>query len=110
MKTYTEFHGNILISNIGKELRNIAKKEKTAFKVLTGYGSTTGYSKSRSAVLKSLASMKKEGIIKGYFPGEIKLQLLTDKSPYYDSKVNYESIVKSDFDYGNEGIIFVFVK
>lgn len=110
MKTYKEFHGETPISDIGKVLRQIASKEKSAFKILTGYGSTHGVSQSKSAALKSLRNMKKSGLIKGYLPGEVKHMLLDDTSPYYETKVNYEQILKSDSDFGNDGIIFVFVK
>lgn len=110
MKVYTQFYGETLITDIGKELRNIIKTEKNCFKILTGYGSTVGVSKSKNAALKSLAKMKEEGLIKGYFPGEVKDNLLTSASPYYESKINYESIVKRDNDYGNDGIIFIFVR
>lgn len=110
MKTYTQFHGEILISDIGKELRIIAKKEKIAFKVLTGYGSKTGSSRSKNAVLKSLSKMKKEGLINGFFPGEIKNLLLTSSSPFYESKLKYEKAIKFDSDYGNDGVTFIFIR
>ena len=109
MKTYSQFHGEILISEIGKELRKIVKNEKVSFKVLTGYGSASGSSKSKIAVLKSLSRMKKEGLIKAYLPGEIKNQILLDNSPFYNDKVNYESLLRNDKDFGNDGIIFVFL-
>lgn len=110
MKTYKEFHGDINISDIGKELRKIVSTEKKSFKIMTGYGSTTGNSISKGSALKSLKNMKKEGLIKGYLPGEVKYILLNDNSPYYETKLTYESQIKSDVDFGNEGIIFVFVK
>ena len=110
IKTYKQFHGNILISNIGSELRLIVKKENSNFKVLTGYGSTSGFSNSKTAVLKSLAKMKKEGLIKGFLPGEVKLQILMHTSSFYETKIAYERLIKNDSDYGNDGIIFVFVK
>lgn len=110
MNTYEQFHGDLLISDIGKELRKIAKLEKTYFKVLTGYGSNSGHSKSKNAVLKSLNKMKKEGLIKGYIPGELKNQILSNDSPYYDTKVNYEGILRNDPDFGNDGIVFIFIK
>lgn len=109
MKTYKQFHGDILISNIGKELRLIVKTNKTSFKVLTGYGSFNGKSSSKGAVLKSLSKMKKEGLISGYFPGEVKSQILKDNSVFYDYKLKYETRVKKDYDYGNAGIIFIFI-
>lgn len=110
MKTYRQFHGEILISEIGKELRDIVKREKSAFKILTGYGSSSGKSNSKHAALKSLRNMKKQGLIKGYCPGEVKNQLLSDNSPFYETKSLYESVLKNDSDFGNDGIIFVFVK
>lgn len=110
MKTYRQFHGEILISEIGKELRDIVKNEKSAFKILTGYGSTGGSSSSKQSALKSLRNMKKQGLIKGYCPGEVKNQLLNQTSPFLETKSMYESVLKSDPDFGNDGIIFVFVK
>ena len=110
MKTYKQFHGEVLITDIGKELRSIANIEKTSFKILTGYGSSTGQSQSKHAALKSLRNMKKKGLIKGYLPGEVKHQLLAETSPFYEAKEMYANIIKSDSDYGNDGIIFVFVK
>ena len=62
MKTYDIFHGYTLISEIGKELRKIIINEKSSFKILTGYGSKTGFSKSKQAALRSLAKIKKEGL------------------------------------------------
>jgi hypothetical protein len=110
IKTYKEFHGEIPISDIGKELRKILNKEKNSFKIMTGYGSTTGKSSSKNTALKSLWKMKKEGLIKGYLPGEVKDFLLSETSPYYEAKLQYETLLKSDNDFGNDGIIFVFVK
>lgn len=110
MRTYKQFHGDILISEIGKELREIVKSEKSAFKILTGYGSSSGVSNSKHAALKSLKSMKKQGLIKGYCPGEVKNQLLTQTSPFLETKSLYESVLKSDPDFGNDGIIFIFIK
>ena len=79
MKTYKEFHGEIPISDIGKYLREIVKKEKTSFKILTGYGSTSNISKSKNAAIKSLIKMKNEGLIKAFLPGEVSTKLLTEK-------------------------------
>ena len=109
MKTYTEFHGGIEVKNIGKRLREICKKEKM-FKIMTGYGSSSGVSLSKNSAIKSLSKMKKEGIIKGFFPGEVKNILLDEKSIYYEDKLIFSNHVKNDNDYGNDGIIFVFVK
>lgn len=111
MKTYKQFHGDIPIKDIGKELRKVAKTE-TQFKILTGYGSSSGISKSKSAALTSLKNMKKEGLIRGYFPAEIGTKILKPQDAFYDVKLEYEKLVKFDSDYkaGNDGIIFVFVK
>ena len=109
MKTYN-IYGNILISEVGKELRRIIKFEKTAFKVLTGYGSKTGVSQSKNAALKSLRKMKKENLIDGYIVGDSLKKLLTDpNSDEYEAKMKYERRLRNDKDYGNPGIIFVFV-
>ena len=111
MKTYKEFHGQIQLSDIGKQLRVIAKSEKSSFKVMTGYGSESGSSKSKEAVLKSLSNMVKEGMIKGYLPGEVKDHLITPTSKlsrYLEDKLKFESLIKKDLDYGNTGIVFVF--
>lgn len=107
MKTYREFHGEIPISDIGKRLREIAKRDNTSFKILTGYGSTSQVSKSKQAAIKSLNKMKKEGLIKGYLPGEIKYKILTQKDCYYEDKITFQDLIKNDPDYGNDGIIFV---
>ena len=90
MKVYEEFHGNMVISKIDSQLRQLVKREKKSFKILTGYGSTGGFSNSKSTALKSLAKLLNEGLIKGYFPGEVKNNLLNLKSPYYDSKLKFE--------------------
>ncbi len=110
MKTYKQFHGDIEISEIGRELRKIAKQEKESFKILTGYGSTSGVSQSRISAIKSLRKMKKEGLISAFFPGEVRHQLLESTSPYYDAKIKYGEKVKQDIDFGNEGIIFIFIE
>lgn len=111
MNTYREFHGEIEISQIGKRLREIAKKEPNNFKIMTGYGSSSGFSRSKEAVLKSLRKMVKEKLIKGFLPGEIKDHLLSPNSKFFiylEDKLLYEPIINKDFDYGNPGIIFVF--
>lgn len=110
MKIYKQFHGEINKEDIGKELREIIKKEKNNFKVLTGYGSTCGKSSSKQAVIKSLNKMKKEGFIQGYLPGDIKYKILDNQSSFYEDKLKYSVYIKNDADYGNEGIIFVFMK
>ena len=110
MKVYKDFHGETLITDIGKRLREIVKEEKNDFKIMTGYGSTCGRSKSKSASLKSLAKMKKEGLIKDYIPGDALSSILTTNSPYYETKQKYHSLIKNDPDYGNDGIIFIFMK
>jgi hypothetical protein len=109
MNVYRQFHGDIPINEIGRELRRLVMLEKENFKILTGYGSSKGTSHSKSAALKALEKMKHEGMINGYLPGEVKQQLLTDKSPFYESKMQYDTLVKSDTDYGNDGIIYIFV-
>lgn len=111
MNTYKAFHGDIPLSDIGKQLRVIAKSEKSSFKVMTGYGSESGLSKSKEAVLKSLSNMVKEGMIKGYLPGEVKNHLITPSSKFFrylDDKLKFESLISKDIDYGNPGIVFVF--
>ena len=109
MKTYNEFHGNVEINNIGKRLREIVRMEKKHFKILTGYGSTGVDSKSKASAIKSLSKMKKEGLIKGFLPGEVRYKTLLEKDMFYYDKIEYLSIIKNDPDYGNEGIIFIFV-
>lgn len=110
MKTYDEFHGEVDISNIGKRLREIAKNERNNFKILTGYGSTCGKSKSKESAIKALTKMKKEGIIKGFLPGDINSKLIDETSPYYEAKNKYSGLIKKDEDFKNDGIIFVFIK
>ena len=107
MKIYREFHGETPINDIGKRLREIAKSEKKSFKILTGYGSTSMISKSKCASIKSLSKMKREGLIKGFLPGDVKTKLLTEKDYFYDDKLKYGNALKNDSDYGNDGIIFV---
>ena len=53
--------------------------------------------------------MKSEGLIKAYLPGEIKYKLIDSKSEYYFDKLKYIKIIKDDKDFGNEGIIYVFL-
>lgn len=109
MTTYTEFHGEIPIKDIGKRLREIVRTTKTSFKILTGYGSTGATSKSKQAAITSLTKMKKDGIIKAFLPGEVLTNLLTDKDYYHIDKVKYQNVIKGDKDIGNDGIIFIFV-
>ena len=110
MKTYEQFHGFLEAKEVGKELRKIVKEEKDDFKILTGYGSTCGLSKSKVAALKSLKKMKSEGLIKAYLPGEIKYKLIDCNSQYYFDKLKYVKVIKDDKDFGNEGIVYVFIK
>lgn len=110
MKLYEQFHGETAITNIGKEIRDILKDEQRDFKILTGYGSISNICLSKQAAIKSLTKLKKEGRIKGFLPGEIKYQVIDNKSPYFEDKSKYVNRIKSDKDYGNEGVIFVFVK
>lgn len=109
MKTYTEFHGEIPIKDIGKRLREIVRTTKTSFKILTGYGSTGATSKSKFAAITSLTKMKKEGLIKAFLPGEVLTKILMSNDPYYTDKQKYQNVIKNDSDYGNEGIIFIFL-
>lgn len=109
IKVYKEFHGDILPSEIGRKLRDIVKQNKN-FKIMTGYGSTTGVSESKKRALTSLRKMKKEGLITDYFPGDIKDQILSPNSSFYETKLKYESQVRKDRDYGNPGIIFIYIK
>ena len=109
MKTFREFHGETPITWIGKRLREIVRAEKKSFKILTGYGSTSNSSKSKQAAIKSLSKMKSEGLIKGFLPGEVKTILLTEKDYFYEDKLKFGSELKNDPDYGNDGIIFIFV-
>lgn len=110
MKTYDEFHGDIDIKNIGKRLKEIVKFEKDNFKILTGYGSTCGKSKSKESAIKTLSKMKKEGLIKGFLPGDINGMLINNTSMFYDTKIKYSELIKNDKDYKNDGVIFVFLK
>ena len=67
MKTYDQFHGEVDIKDIGKELRIIISKGEN-FKILTGYGSTSYTCKSKTAALKSLANLKKVGLLRDSSP------------------------------------------
>lgn len=113
MRVYEEFHGDIRGKDIGSELRKIVfevkKTKDKMFKILTGYGSTSGKSVSKNYALKSLKKMKSEGIINGYLPGKVKSQLLNETSQFYEDKLKYGSVIKNDKDYGNDGIIFIFL-
>lgn len=108
MKKYEEFHGNIEIRHIGEKLREIVLVQKEDFKIITGYGASSGTSKSKAAALRTLAKLKQEGMIAGYLPGDIFKMLITEKSPYYEDKQKYRDRVKHDSDFGNEGIIYIF--
>lgn len=110
MKTY-DFHGTIEISEIGKEIRRICTIEKTSFKLLTGYGASSGVSKSKNAANKSLSKLKKEKVVKDYFSGNVLASLQTNQDSYeYYIKNEYGQRLKNNKDYGNDGIIFVFLK
>ena len=109
MKTYKEFHGEIPINDIGRRLREIARIENKSFKILTGYGSSSGKSLSKDAAIKSLKKMKKDNLIKGFLPGEIKNIILKENDYFYLDKVKFINIIKNDPDYGNDVIIFVFM-
>lgn len=110
MKTYHKFHGDIPAKDIGMSLRAIVKTESKNFKILTGFGATTGMSNSKKSALKSLNKMKKEGLIKGYLPGEVKHQIISESQPFYEDMITFASMIKNDPDFGNDGIIFIFVK
>ncbi len=108
MTTYKQFHGEVPIDMIGKELRLIVARHES-FKILTGYGSTYGHCKSKTAALKSLGRMWREGLIKGYIPAEKVTELIMDPHDnYLKVKMQYWSILKNDRDRGNNGIIYVF--
>lgn len=109
MKTNTQFHGNIPPHLIGKHLREIVKTETSHFKILTGYGSTSGQSLSKNAAISSLSKMVKEGLIECFLPGEAKTKLYPSTSIITQMKFQFESVIKTDVDYGNEGIIFIFI-
>ena len=108
MKTY-DFHGSIEPTEIGKEIRRICREEKESFKLLTGYGSTSGTSKSKNAAMKSLGKLKREGIVKDYFSGDVLSTLQTNIDSYeFIVKNKYIQKLKNDKDFGNDGIIFVY--
>ena len=108
MRTYSQFHGEIPVHYIGKELRVIAAK-KQAFKIITGYGSNTGQSLSKNAALKSLRRMRREGVIKDYIPGEMVTELIINSADYYLTvRYKYWAELSKDRDKGNDGVIFVF--
>lgn len=109
MKTNSQFHGNIPSHLIGKHLREIVKTEKSHFKILTGYGSSSGQSLSKNAAIRSLSKMVKEGLIDGFLPGEAKMKIYPSTSILTQMKIRFESVIKADVDYGNDGIIFIFV-
>lgn len=109
MKTY-DFHGSIELTNIGKEIRRICESELVSFKILTGYGSTNGVSKSKVVAMKSLAKLKREGIVKDYFSGDVLSKLQTNANSYeYQIKNKYAQRLKNDKDFGNDGVIFIYV-
>ncbi len=111
MNIYNQFHGKVPISKIGRELRRIVNFERRNFKIITGYGSKTGKSKSREAALKSLAKMQREGLIKGVLPGgSIKYSLVDKTAPYYEVFLECISEIKKNKDFGNYGVVFVIVK
>lgn len=110
MKTY-DFHGTMEILEIGKEIRSICKIEKNSFKLLTGYGSSSGISKSKNAANKSLSKLRKEKLIKDFFAGDVLTKPQTNQDSYeYYIKQEYGQRLKGDKDFGNDGVIFVFLK
>ena len=99
------------MSEIGKELRKIAKLGND-FKILTGYGSSSGISLSKEKAMNSLKKMRKEGLIKDFIPGD-KVNSILGVGEYFTSvKLKYDSRLKEEKDarIGNPGIIFIFVK
>ncbi len=107
-----DFHGNVPLNEVGKELRSIVRKTGSDFKVLTGYGSQSGVCRSKMMALKSLRKMRKEGFFKGTAPAEIYTEIVYSADEFYDVKMNYRHRIEMDKDarYGNEGVIFVFVQ
>ena len=93
MKTYREFHWETPITDIGRRLREIVRTEKSSFKKLTGYGSTSNSSKSRQAAIKSLTKMKSEGLINGFLPGKVKSKLLKQNDYFYEEKQIFTLII-----------------
>jgi len=108
MNKYNQFHGEMPMNDIGRELRKIATKGQH-FKIVTGYGSICGCSKSKAAALKSLGKMKREGLILDYIPGEMVTMLILDPNSYYRCvKDKYWKLLSRDSDKGNDGVIYVF--
>jgi hypothetical protein len=108
MKIY-DFHGSIDTTDIGKEIRKICREERISFKLLTGYGSSGGFSKSKNAAMRSLGKLKREGVVRDYFSGDVLERLHTNINSYeYKVKNKYIEKLKNDNDFGNDGIIFVF--
>lgn len=110
MKIYREFHGQIPLNLIGKRLREIVRLEKVTFKIMTGYGASSGQSLSKSAAINSLTKMVKEGLIGGFLPGEARDKVFASSSIMVKMKQQFEQEIKHDPDYGNDGIIFIFIK
>jgi len=109
MRTY-DFHGSIELTEIGKEIRRICAEESISFKLLTGYGSSSGVSKSKVAAMKSLSKLKREGVVKDYFSGDVLSKLQTYVNSYeYQVKTEYAQKLKKDNDFGNDGVIYVFM-
>ena len=110
MRQYSEFHGEMPAKMIGKRLREIAAKEQV-FKIVTGYGSSSGIQKSKQAALKALSNMVKEGVIAAYLPAEKVFEVSVNENDiYYKARTTYENILREDNDKGNEGVIYVFVR
>ena len=110
MNIYKQFHGDIPTDRIGQELRRINKTEKGIYKILTGFGSTTGICKSKESAIKALRKMKKEKMIKGFIPADKLTQLLQGRDEFFDLKVEYDKILKRDKDYGNDGVIYIIIE
>ena len=110
MKIYREFHGQVPQNLIGKRLREIVKVEKATFKIMTGYGASSGQALSKSAAINSLTKMVKEGLIAGFLPGEARDKVFPSTSIMVKMKQQFEQEIKNDPDYGNDGIIFILIK
>ncbi|MCF0150395.1 MAG: hypothetical protein HUJ80_03185 [Firmicutes bacterium] len=107
-----DLHGTVEQDQIGKKLREYASSGESEFKILTGYGSTSGKCQSKATALRVLGKMKREGLIKAYLPAEKCKAVLWTTDSFYETKQQYQKRLASDRDaqIGNDGVIFVFVK
>lgn len=111
LPVYDQFHGNVPIHLIDSLLRDYARKHTNPFKILTGYGASTGSCRSRNAALRSLQQMQEAGLIDGYIPGGSVAELYPFEGiPYYEVQKKYWEILKTDPDRDNHGVIFIFPK